>query len=283
MKLLETVIIGLTNCGKSTLINQIMKNNSICMVSCKPHTTRKLTLASLEYKNTHIILFDTPGLNSSNKQSIQNINNIAKNSVLSKDLCIVMFDGLKPIPAFLQDFALSMTISKIAIINKIDAMNRGKLLPFIDTLKNTFDHIIPISALENQGIDKLLEIMSTYATRETEQEVFTTNVSYEERLINRTQEAILENLDKEIPYQCEVINDSIEIKNGSELIIRQSIIAKSSHYKIFLSKIKEISMMARIKMVDMFKNNKIEWLLSQRIPYPINKIHLFIIIKYNKN
>jgi GTP-binding protein Era len=269
MKLLEIVVIGLPNAGKSTLINAIMKNNSIFPVSNKPHTTRQVNLASMQYQNTHIVLFDTPGLSNSSKKDMKYMSDQAKDLANRRDVCIFLFDVSKPLSSYLQYFANTINVPKIALLNKVDCIKQGKLLPIVDTLKDSFDHIIPISALKGINIDYFLEIVNGYATRDSEQEVFETNRSLMDRVKDRTYEAILHYTYNEIPYSVRIDNPEIITKEDGSLVINQSIFVKPSHYPIILGKdvIKNISVKARMGLIDMFKKN----------------VHYFISVYKDKN
>jgi GTP-binding protein Era len=277
MKKLEVVVVGLTNCGKSTFVNSIMNDQSICIVSSKPHTTRKITLGSFVYKDVHVILYDTPGFNSSKKKSIKTISDMAKNAVYNKDLCVVMFDGAKRIPEFLIDFTQSVQgIPKIALINKTDKITGGKLLPIMDQLKDHFADIIPISALRGINIELVLDLMIKYAVKMNDQNPFVTNMSEEQRIIDRTQEVIFELFDEEVPYSTIVNIADVQI-DGNTISIWETINVEHNHYSIVVSKIKEIGTLARQKLISMLcDSHVIESLKMIPLPEKINKVNLFL-------
>ena len=255
MKLLEIVIIGLPNSGKSTLINAIMKNDSIFAVSNKPHTTRQVNLASMKYEDTHMLFFDTPGLSNSSKQTVKYMSDKAKDLANKRDVCIFLFDATKPLSSYMRIFADSITIPKIALLNKVDKVRESRLLPVVDALKEKFDHIIPISALTHHNVDYVLNLLNTYATRESDQEVFETNRSFIDRVKDRTYEAILHYTHNEIPYSIVIDIPDITDKDDGSKIIRQNIFVKDSHYPIILGMIKDISIKARTGLIGMFKTN----------------------------
>lgn len=261
MKLLEVVIIGLPNAGKSTLINAIMKNQSIFPVSNKPHTTRQVNLASMKYDDTHIILFDTPGLSNSNKQDVKYMSDKAKDLANRRDVCIFLFDATKPVSSYLQNFANTINIPKIALLNKVDRIRESRLLPIVDVLKDKFDHIIPISALTGGNIEYFLKILNQYATRETDQEIFETNRSFIDRIKDRTYEAILHYTHNEIPYTVRIDTPLIEDKDDGSTIIRQNIFVRDSHYPIILGLIKNISIKARMGLINML-NREVHYFIS---------------------
>jgi len=60
-KLLRVAILGVTNAGKSTLVNRLL-GRQVCPASCKPNTTRTNARAVLTDKDTQVVFLDTPGL-----------------------------------------------------------------------------------------------------------------------------------------------------------------------------------------------------------------------------
>lgn len=288
-KLLEAAIIGLPNCGKSTLVNSLMNNESICLVSQMAHTTKRITLGSFEYQDTHVILFDTPGLSISTKKPIKTISNMAKNAINNKDICIIMIDASKCkiqtntiksiVPDFLKELGESLKIPTIAVINKIDKINKGKLLPIVQELKDIFNEIIPISALTKEGLDNLLNTICLYTKRTTNQEIFTTNLSEKERIIDCTQASINTHLKKELPHNCHIELVDIEINKPNEITLREEIYVSDQHYKIFISQIKKISQTAREKLTPILEKKLITTIDGQKLPKTIKKVHLFIEIK----
>ncbi|XP_065916245.1 GTPase Era-like isoform X2 [Dysidea avara] len=59
--ILRVAVIGLPNCGKSTLVNQLM-GQKLFAVSPKVHTTQQMTLGGFVEDNRQVVLLDTPGV-----------------------------------------------------------------------------------------------------------------------------------------------------------------------------------------------------------------------------
>ena len=61
-KLIKITLIGKTNAGKSTLINN-MVGEKISIINKKINTTQESLIGIRNYKNIQIIIYDTPGIN----------------------------------------------------------------------------------------------------------------------------------------------------------------------------------------------------------------------------
>ena len=61
-KILKTSIIGKTNAGKSTLLNNLI-GEYISIINRKINTTEDLIIGILNIKHHQIIFYDTPGIN----------------------------------------------------------------------------------------------------------------------------------------------------------------------------------------------------------------------------
>ena len=153
-------IVGKTNAGKSTLLNNIL-GQKIAITSRKPQTTRHRFLGIKTDGDNQIIFVDTPGFHSGQKRALNRyMNKVASNAMRGVDIVLYMVDNLRWNE---DDLARVKTISEetfiILVVNKIDKLeDKDLLLPFIEerSKENLFSNIIPISAIKKFGIDGLL-------------------------------------------------------------------------------------------------------------------------------
>ena len=156
-------IVGKTNAGKSTLLNNIL-GQKIAITSRKPQTTRHRFLGIRTDNENQIIFLDTPGFHSGQKRALNRyMNKVASNAMRGVDIVLYVLDKLNWSE---DDLSRVQSISKetsiILIINKVDKLeDKGSLLPFIDDLSkdNLFSHIVPVSALKDIGVENLVRLI----------------------------------------------------------------------------------------------------------------------------
>ena len=156
-------IVGKTNAGKSTLLNNIL-GQKIAITSRKPQTTRHRFLGIRTDNENQIIFVDTPGFHSGQKRALNRyMNKVASNAMRGVDIVLYVLDKLNWSE---DDLSRVQSISKetsiILIINKVDKLeDKGSLLPFIDDLSkdNLFSHIVPVSALKDIGVENLVRLI----------------------------------------------------------------------------------------------------------------------------
>ena len=211
-------IVGKTNAGKSTLLNNFL-GQKIAITSRKPQTTRHRFLGIKTINQSQIVFVDTPGFHTGQKRALNlHMNKIAVNSMKGVDIVLYVLDGLKWND---EDQAKVGSIPadtiKILIINKIDKLNdKNILLPFIEELnkQNSFDSIVPISALKNLGVDDLLRLIEEnlpegehlYPKNQI------TNISEKFLASEIIREKCINRIGDELPYRI-----SVAIENFNEL------------------------------------------------------------------
>ncbi len=160
-------ILGRPNAGKSTLLNALV-GQKLAIVTRKPQTTRNRIqgIVNVPAKKGRpegqIILIDTPGVhrpgNALNKKMMREI----YEALEGRDLLLVIVDATQHFGA---DDRLVLDIARKAggpvflLLNKIDLLQKSKLLPLIENYNNlhSFTEIIPISALKKNGLDLLID------------------------------------------------------------------------------------------------------------------------------
>lgn len=147
--------------GKSTLLNALL-GQKISIVSAKPQTTRNRILGILNSPEYQIVVLDTPGLHqASNPLNVEMVR-IAMETLSEVDVIIFMIDATFSLPKKVNaptHYLQGNTTPAILLVNKIDLIAKEKILPLIRAYEalHDFAAIIPVSAMRNDGTDKLLE------------------------------------------------------------------------------------------------------------------------------
>lgn len=159
-------IIGRPNVGKSTFINRVI-GQKIAIMSDKPQTTRNKVQGVLTTNNTQYIFIDTPGIHKPKHKLGDFMMKVAQNTLKEVDVILFMVnaeEGYGRGEEFILEKFQSVKTPIFLIINKIDRIHPDKLLTVIESYNEKFQfaEIIPISALDGNNIDRLLEVVRKY-------------------------------------------------------------------------------------------------------------------------
>lgn len=153
-------ILGRPNAGKSTLLNRLV-GQKVAIVASKPQTTRNRIQGIVTTREGQIVFIDTPGLHDPESALGRQMMHEVAAALEGIDLLLLMVDASRAQPypdAILLDRAKRFRGKTILVLNKIDAIPKQKLLPFIETYNNAFEFsaIMPVSALRGAGCDQLI-------------------------------------------------------------------------------------------------------------------------------
>lgn len=156
-------IIGRPNVGKSTLMNSIT-GEKLSIISNKPQTTRNKIQSILTREGYQIVFLDTPGIHKPKHKLGEYMVKVAQDTLNEVD--IVLFMTTPDVEIGPGDKAIIERLSAvktpvILVINKIDQVDKDKLIKCIDSYSKeyNFSKIIPISALSGDNTDRLLEVL----------------------------------------------------------------------------------------------------------------------------
>lgn len=158
-------IFGKPNAGKSTLINSLL-NFHLSVVNKKVQTTRNKILGVLTEDNYQIIFIDTPGTLDPKYELQKFMLTEIRTSLEEADVIIhimdvlnIDYEDLKNTEEKFSDVLAGK--KRIAVLNKIDLIDKAKLLPVMEKLSAEFryDDIVPVSALDNENVDMLKELI----------------------------------------------------------------------------------------------------------------------------
>jgi GTP-binding protein Era len=257
-------IIGRPNVGKSTLLNRIVGEN-IAISSHKPQTTRNRIMGIRNREDGQLIFLDTPGIHRASTLLNKHMVEAAMNTVGDSDLLLLIVEaeaGCMEGDRFIIQSLKDIKIPVMLAVNKIDLIEKPRLLPLIDLFRNQhpFAAIIPISALKGEGIEILLDEawkLLPEGPRYFPEEMMTDR---SERFIaaELIREKIIQLTRQEIPYVMTVVVDAFkERPDGNLLRIQASILVeKESQKGILIGKkgamLKKIGTEARLSLEEFF-------------------------------
>ena len=151
-------VIGKTNVGKSSLINEMI-GEQVSIVVNKTQTTRKVARGIYTDDEAQIIFVDTPGLHKSNSKLGNTMNEAATSTLDDVDLILFVVDAKeKSLDRETIKIIEKHKIPTILIINKIDLIGKAKVASLIDEYKKIFDFkaIIPTSFKNGTNSDAII-------------------------------------------------------------------------------------------------------------------------------
>lgn len=274
MKSGKVLLIGRPNVGKSTFLNNILKQK-VAITSPKAQTTRFPIRALYQDERGQIVFIDTPGIflkaeDNLSKTINQQTLRAAKEEV---DVVLYMVDHTRK-----RDFEEARVLGivrkidkpKILVVNKVD-LQGTTFLPQYEFLKDEFKDNFEISALLNKHtkplIDKIFEYLPAVASAKAglpeinESGYPLLNLDSKTFIAELIREKVFLMMGEEIPYRSTVIVDEITERNDKLTYIKARILTTDDRYKKMLigdggHKIKELGSYAR-KEVALAINKKV--------------------------
>ncbi len=270
-------IIGPTNAGKSTLINQIM-GRKVSIVSHKVQTTRTRLRAVKMVGNRQLVFVDTPGVFKPKRRLDRAMVGAAMDATSDADAVLLVVDATHGITDTIRDLMTRLAATKNLYIalNKVDAVKKLDLLPIVDELSKMADvrEIFMISALKNDGINQMLKSLATVMPEspylfDAADAVDVPDLLY---LAELTREKIYKYVHAELPYHINVVTERVETDDDGVLDIYQKIVVQNdAHKKIVIGRggnqLKQIGTAARHDIQD-------QWGVNARL-------HLFVRVESN--
>jgi GTP-binding protein Era len=258
-------IIGKPNVGKSTILNHIL-GKKISITSRKSQTTRNNILGIKTENDKQMIFADTPGMHIKSPKVMNKVLNRSAESLI-EDSDIILF-VVQRLTLDDEDLSVLKKLKEanskvICVVNKVDQISdKNKLLPMIGRLAEeySFLDIIPISAINNEGIKELEYLIKKYLPENDhiygEEDI--QNSHKDTFMISELiREKIIRMLGDELPHdtfvQVELLEDEDEIIKIHAVIY----VVRDSQKQIVIGKgggtLKKIGQQARLELEDYFK------------------------------
>lgn len=251
-------IIGRPNTGKSTLLNTII-NTKVAIVSDVAGTTRNSIHGVYNDGDTQIVFVDTPGIHKPVDKLGTALNKEAYSSLASIDAVLFVVDastGIGKGDKFIINALKNTEAPVILILNKIDKLNNEDIMNAINAYKDLYDfaEIIPLSALKNDNVDRLLKVIKGYLndTVKYYDDGVLTNASKYFLASEFVREKILELTNEEIPHAVTCVTTKYQEKTSIVNINVDIIVSRANLKKIIIGRggkmLKEIGSRARVDL-----------------------------------
>ncbi len=238
-------IAGRTNAGKSSLLNSLI-GEKIASVSSKSQTTRTKITGVVNIDETQLIFIDTPGLHKAKNKLSEYMLKTVRESATDIDAIFFMADCTKPLGEPEKEMLRSVTASKtpvILLLNKIDLLkDKALLAKKISELsaQYVFDDIIPISVLNDDGLDIVKEKALSLAVESPHFFPEDTITDQPEKIIagEIIREKLLMLLDDEVPHGIAVAVETMKEREDKDILDISAVIfcERDSHKGIVIGK-----------------------------------------------
>ena len=265
-------IMGPTNAGKSTLLNQIM-GRKVSIVSHKVQTTRTQLRAVKMVGDRQLIFVDTPGVFRASRRLDRAMVGAAFDAAGDADAILMLVDAQKGVTDTVRELAMKIRDRQnlFVALNKADAVKKQDLLPIAAEISGLapWREIFMISAQKNDGVEQMLKSLadvmpeSPYLFDPSD----ATDVPDNLYLAELTREKIYKYIHQELPYHINVVTERAEVAPDGVLDIYQKIAVRGdAHKKIVIGRggatLKKIGTAARHDIQD-------QWGVNARL-------HLFV-------
>ena len=260
-------VIGRPNVGKSTLINKII-GQKIAIMSDKPQTTRSRIQCILTRDDAQIIFLDTPGIHKPLFKLGEHMLKAAEGTLKEVDVILFVIDATEKFGGgekYILERLETTPAPVILVINKVDLIDREKILPIIAeySARKNFAAVIPISAIDGTNIDALLDEVKKFLPEGPKYYPADMVTDQPERLIvaELIREKILHVTEDEVPHSIAVDIEEIKPRKNSVTYIRAVVyVERDSQKGILIGKGGEL-----LKGVGKNARPEIEMLLGTKV------------------
>ncbi len=253
-------IIGRPNVGKSTFLNRVI-GQKIAIMSNKPQTTRNKIQGVYTEQDAQVIFIDTPGIHKPKHKLGDFMVSVAENTLKEVDIVLFMInaeEGLGRGDEYIIEKLQNVKTPVFLIVNKIDTIHPDELLVLIDQYRTLYDfaEIVPISALEGNNVERLIETIKKYLPEGPQYYPENQVTDHPERFImaELIREKVLHLTREEVPHSIAVVIEQIERRSGGNAIYVHAtvVVERDSQKGIIIGKqgkmLKEVGKRARQDM-----------------------------------
>jgi GTP-binding protein Era len=256
-------LLGRPNAGKSTLVNALL-GEKVAIVSAKPQTTRHRITGVLTEQRGQAVLFDLPGVHRPLHRLNVQMMHALRDTLSEVDLIVQIFDAGQ-VPGAGEEFVIGLlgeaTVPVVLLPNKVDRPEAERHLAervSFYTAKRAYAAVAPISALRGDGLPALRDAIFALLPEGEPllDPSFTTTQSERFFVAELIREALLERVEKELPFTSTVhLREFQEEETATGALLRifaDIVVDRDSQKGIVVGKagamIKEIGTAARSRI-----------------------------------
>lgn len=261
-------IVGRPNVGKSTLLNSLL-GQKVSITSRKPQTTRHRIMGIHTEGAYQTVYVDTPGLHIEEKRAINRLmNRAAASSIRDVEMALFVVDGTR----WTDDDEMVLSklkqgkVKVVLLVNKVDKVeNKDDLLPHLQWLgeKHDFDHIMPISATKETGLEQLQALVSKElpASEFYFPEDYITDRSQRFMVSEIVREKLMRFMGEELPYSVTVEIEQFKWQpNGIWHINALILVERETQKRMIIGKKGD-----KLKTIGREARKDIEYLLDNKV------------------
>jgi GTP-binding protein Era len=233
--------VGRPNVGKSTLMNALI-GEKVAITSSKPQTTRKTIRGIVTRPEGQLIIVDTPGLHRPRTLLGERLNALVETTLGDVDvigMCLPADESIgKGDLYILEQLARYPRARVVAIVTKTDRVSSTAVLNKLAEVGQLRDWtlVVPLSAVSKDGIDEflaaVLPIMPESPNLYPDYSV--SDESVENRIPEIVREAVLEELNDELPHSLAATLTDIVRDNGRTKVFVSLIVERDSQKGIII-------------------------------------------------
>jgi GTP-binding protein Era len=238
-------LVGRPNAGKSTLLNRLV-GAKLAIVSDTPQTTRTRIVGVRTRPEGQIAYLDTPGIHKPLRRLNAGMMEATRTVLAEADVVALVIDVTAPEGAgdrYVRDMIGGVPVPVVAVLNKIDLVERSALLPQIAAWseRGLAREIVPVSAATGENVDRLESVLlallpdgpplfpDDYLTDQPERVLAAELV----------REQVLRHTRAELPFSTAVVVDRFEEPEGERGLLRlycSIVVERPSQKPILLGK-----------------------------------------------
>ncbi len=256
-------LVGRANVGKSTLLNRLV-GVKLAIASPVPQTTRHRILGVRTLREGQVASLDTPGFHRPRRRLGEVMLERARQVLDEADVVCWVVDaaaGVGPGDRWVLEQIDPPRRGRpvLFVPNKIDLVNKGKLLPMIEQAVGEWGCVeaVPVSAATGENCERLLEVIVSHLPEGPRlfPEGFLTDQDQRQIIAEIIREKLLHELRQEVPYAVAVTVERLtEREDGLLEVGALILVERDSHKGIVIgrggSRLKKVGTLARRELED---------------------------------